>query len=137
MKNILFVAVMALSTTAFASIERSIKAFDIDMNLAIDGKQVSTPRIIVKEGEKGIVTQEVGGQISKIEVVAKEIRRSDLSKAIRLDFTVSKVSADGKSTVISKPRIIVANNAEAMITSGETGRPEALSLSVVANKITF
>lgn len=136
MKNVLFAAIFAFSNLALAAVE-NFKAFDLEMNLSIDGKAVSTPRIIVKEGEKGIVTQEVDGQISTIEVVAKEIRRADFTKAIKLEFTVSKVSADGKSTVISKPKIIAAPNAEALIQVGETGRPEALSLSVVANKINF
>jgi len=98
MKNILFAAALLTSTLAFASIPKAIKAFDIDMNLVMDGKQVSTPRIIVKEGEKGTVVQEVDGQKSVIEVVAKEIRRSDFSKAIKMEFTVSKVNADGKVT---------------------------------------
>ncbi|MCC2679960.1 MAG: hypothetical protein K0R29_2536 [Pseudobdellovibrio sp.] len=137
MKNVFIAAVLLVSNMALAAINNPIKAFDIEMNLSIDGKQVSTPRIIVKEGEKGVFTQEVDGQKSIIEVVAKEIRRSDLTKAIKMEFTVSKIDADGKVVVLSTPKIIAANNSEAQITVGETGRPEALSLSVVANKLNF
>lgn len=130
----LLVAVACLfSVSAFAS----EKAFDLKMDLSIEGKHVSSPRIVVKEGEKGTITQESNGEKSFIEVVAKEEKAPNGKQAIHMTFVVGKIATDGTRTIVSQPQIISIPNEKAQITVGENGKPEVISLSVIANKTTL
>lgn len=49
-----------------------------------------------------------------------------------MTFVVGKIAKDGSRTIVSQPRIISLPNEKAQITVGENGKPEVLSLSVVA-----
>jgi type II secretory pathway component GspD/PulD (secretin) len=143
MKSLLTVAALLLSCSSFAAKRHiqpatgNLKAFDLEMNLTIDGQQISAPRIIAKEGEKETYIQETDGQKSIIEVVAKEETAPDGKAAINMAFTISRVSEDGTTTVISQPHILAAPNSEAQIEVGGNGRPQTISMKVVANKVTF
>lgn len=133
MGKILMAMVCLFSVSVFAS----QKAFDLKMDLSIEGKHVSSPRIVVKEGEKGTITQESNGQKSFIEVVAKEDKAPNGKQAIFMTFVVGKIANDGTRTVISQPQIISIPNEKAQISVGEKGNPDLLSLSVIANKTTL
>jgi type II secretory pathway component GspD/PulD (secretin) len=131
--KILGIVLLLIGSSAFAS----TKAFDLKMDLSIEGKHVSSPRIVVKEGEKGTITQESNGKKSFIEVVAKEDKAPNGKLAIHMTFLVGKIASDGTRTIVSQPQIISMPNEKAQITVGENGKPEVLSLSVIANKTTL
>lgn len=116
------------------SVFASQRAFDLQMDLSLEGQHVSSPRMIVKEGEKGTITQESNGQKTFIEVVAREDKTPTGKQAIHMTFVVGKISKDGTRTLVSRPRISVVPNEKAQITVGEEGKPEVLSLSVIATK---
>jgi type II secretory pathway component GspD/PulD (secretin) len=134
MKSLLVAAVIFSSAISFAT---GTKGYDLEMKLSIDGKNVASPRLIVKEGQKGTVVQESNGVKSVIEVVAKEVKTEDGSKAIKMAFVVSNMNSDGTSKVISQPQILARPNTEALIEVGQSGNPKLLSLKVVAKNIIF
>jgi len=136
MKKTIFTAIVLSSQFALSAIG-TVKAFDMEMNLSIDGKAVSTPRIIAKEGEKEIYIHEANGERNSIEVLAKEVKTQDGVQAIEMIFTVSRIAEDGSSKVIAQPHITALPNSQAMIQVGENVRPNMLSLKVVANNVTF
>lgn len=58
MGKILAAMICLYSLSAFAN----EKLFDLKMDLSLDGKHVSSTRLVIKEGEKGTVTRESNGE---------------------------------------------------------------------------
>lgn len=52
-----------------------------------------------------------------------------------MQFEVGKIAADGTKTVISKPRIFAQENSPTTTTTGKTGGPEEMALTVTVKKI--
>ncbi len=67
-------------------------------------KKISSPRIIVREGETGKITQETSTEKTFIEVVAKEGEIQN-HKGIMMNFVVGYIGQDGNRT-IAKSNII-------------------------------
>lgn len=97
------------------------------------GKKVSSPRIIVREGEVGSIIQETSAEKTFIEVVAKE-GEIQSHKGILMNFVVGYFDKDGKKIVAYRPQILTDENKNAQITLGEEGRKETISFSVVAQR---
>lgn len=117
-----------MGSSAFAS----TNAYDLKMDLWMNGKHVSSPRIIVKAGEMGSISQKTDTEESFIEVVATEGQFQN-HKGIMMNFTVGYIGKNGERTVVSKPQILAKENEPALITVGEKDGTE-LSLSVVAKR---
>ena len=145
---IIFLSFIA-AQTSFAAVKKSHlkpaaviptaleKAYDLQMELTIDGKHVSSPRVLVKPGETASVTQQSETDNSFIEVVATEGTLQNHS-GILMKFVVGTIDKDGKRTIVSHPEILAKENEPATITVGQkNGSPEELSLSVVAERKTF
>ena len=148
MRSLQFLSVLGLANLTFASHHRSkaeisalavgeLRAFDLDVNMTIDGHPISTSKIIVKEGESETFVRETEGEKNIVSVIAKESTAPDGTKAIKMAFTISKIAADGSTKIISEPQILVRPGLEAMIESGQVGRPKLISMKVVANKVRF
>ncbi len=109
--------------------------FKLNVELSLKGQHVSSPRIIVKEGEKALITQESSNNIkTELEVVVKEQTTPNGVTAIMMDFIISQISNDGIKSMISKPRILSIENEQAQIIQNDEDGKEVLSLSVIANK---
>ncbi len=133
MKQLLLTLICLISVSVFAN----QKTFDLKIDFSIDGKHVSSPRIVVKEGEKGTITQDVDGYQTFIDVVAKEEQSPSGQSAIRMNFVIGKIALDGTRKIVSQPQIISIPNEEAQITVGQSGKSETLSLSVIATTTTL
>jgi hypothetical protein len=130
MGKILFTMICFFSSSVFAG----QKAFDLKMELSLEGKHISSPKVIVKEGETKTIVEESNGQKTYIEVSAKQDKASGGKQTIYMAFVIGKIASDGSKTVISTPRITAAPNETAQISIGEKGAPDLLSLSVIANE---
>lgn len=129
-------AILALSLFC-GSVFASETGYDLKMDLSINGKLVSTPKLMVKAGETATILQESDSktpndQKTFIEVVAKEGPK-DKNSGILMNFTVGVISKNGERTIRSTPRILVKENEVGQITIGGKGEEE-LSLSVVAKR---
>jgi type II secretory pathway component GspD/PulD (secretin) len=118
-----------IGSTALAS----GKAYDLKLNVSIEGKIISTPRIIVKEGETGSITQDGADGKTYIEVVATE-GSIENHKGILMNFVVAKIGADGKKQILGKPRILAKENERAMLMVGDENGKETLSMAIVAKR---
>jgi hypothetical protein len=122
MGKFLVAIICLISNSVFASQE----AFDLQMDQSIDGKHISSPRIVVKEGEKETIIQESNGQKSFIEVIVKEDKAPNSKQAIFMTFVVGKIALDGSRTIVSQPQITSIPNEKAQITVGKGGQPGLL-----------
>lgn len=103
------------------------------MELSLNGKKVSTPRTIVREGQVGSVTEGNSAEQIFIEVVAKEGEIQN-HKGIMMNFVVGKIGHDGQKTIMSRPQILTKENEAAQVALTETNGQEAILLSVVAQR---
>jgi len=130
MKKIIMGFCLFAGTAAFAS-----NGYDLKMELSMNGKKVSSPRLIVVEGAKGSVTQDDGNGKTFIEVVATE-GEFQHHKGILMNLVVGTIAKDGTKTILAKPQILAKENEPAQITVGEKDK-ETLSLSVLASRKTL
>lgn len=114
----------------------SQNSFDIQMDLAMAGKYISSPKITVKEGERGTVIQEDNGQKRFVEVIANSAEAANSKKAIHMAFVVGNIAKDGSRTTVSQAQIIAKPGKKAQITVGKNDDSESFSLSVIATEIT-
>lgn len=121
---------MIVGNSAFAA---TTNGYDLKMDLSLNGKHISSPRVIVKESETATITQKTDTEETFIEVVAAE-REIQNHKGILMKFTVGTISKDGQRTIISKPQILANENEKAQITVGKSGGSVNLSLSVLAQR---
>lgn len=126
--KLLGLALIMVSSSAFAA----ITGYDLKMDLSINGKHISSPRLIVNTGEMGTIIQKTDTEETFIQVVATE---SDVQnhKDIMMKFTVGYIGNNGERTIVSKPEILAKENEAALITVREKTETE-LSLSVVAKR---
>lgn len=117
-----------LCSPAFAS----TVSYDLKMELSINGKPVSSPRLIVKSGEMGSISQTADTEESFIEVIATEGQVQG-HKGIMMNFTIGYIGKNSDRTIVSKPQILAKENEPALITVGEKDGTE-LSVSVVAKR---
>ncbi len=125
----MLVTVLAfVGSSAFAA----TNGYDLKMDLSLNGKHVSSPRVIVKAGETATVTQKTDTEESFIEVVATEGSIQN-HEGILMNFVVGVIGKNGERTIKAKPQVLAKENEPALITVGEKNGEE-VSLSVVANR---
>lgn len=122
------IALAFIGSSALAS----TNGYDLKMELSLNGKHISSPRVIVKAGETATVTQKTDTEESFIEVVATEGKVQN-HKGIMMNFVVGVIGKDGERTIKAKPQILAKENEPAQITIGGKNGDE-VSLSVIANR---
>jgi type II secretory pathway component GspD/PulD (secretin) len=128
-KTLSVIALIFLS----GSIYGAAKAYDLNMELSLDGKKTASPRMIVEAGKSGTITQEANNKKSFIEVVANEGQMQN-NEGILMKFVIGTIDNNGKKTITSRPEIFARENEKAQITIHEQDGKETLSLSVTAQR---
>lgn len=127
MKLILMLGLF-ISSSAMASTDGYLLKMDLFMN----GKNLSSPSMTVKAGEKGEVTQKTDSETTFIEVVANE-SKDKKKKGIEMKFSVGYLGKNGERTIAFKPEIRAQENEATEITVN-TKEGEKMALSVVAQR---
>lgn len=127
MKGMIALALVFVASTSFAA----TRAFDIKAQLFIDGKNVSSPRIVTNANEKASISQTDENGETRITVIATDDLKSG---GILMKFTVSQ-GAPGHLKLISQPQILSRAGETAEIAVGENGQPEKMRLKVVATRV--
>jgi type II secretory pathway component HofQ len=109
--------------------------YDLKIDLAVNGKIVSSPRILVKAGEMGTIVQKNDAEESFVEVIATEGTINNHS-GILMNFNIGFIDKNGKRNISSSPQILATENKPAQITVGEKNGT-VMSLSVVAHRRTL
>lgn len=139
MKSILglCLSLFALSTTALAkdaAPAEASAAYELKLELAVDGKQVASPKLTVSSDQKAVVRQKSDdGTTYVVEVILHP--DSSAKKMVTMDFTVSAETADGKSEVIATPHVTAKERKGATVTVNKSDGSEKMSLKVWAKKI--
>lgn len=127
--KILGLALIMVSSSAFAA----TNGYELKMDLALNGKPVSSPRVLVKAGEAATINQKSETDETFIEVVATEGGIQN-RKGIMMTFVIGTIGKNGERNIISKPRILAKENDPAQFIEGDESGTEKLSLSVVAKR---
>lgn len=128
-------SLLMISTQAFSA----TAGYDLKMDLSLNGKHFSSPRLHVQEGVVGSIettSKDKTGylQSNYIEVKATEILVSN-KKRIKMNFTVGIFDKMGQKVVTSKSNIIARENENVKITLSENeDSTKHLVLSVVAKR---
>lgn len=121
---------------AFAPAEAlaATSGYEIDVDLTINGKLVSSPRINARAGEKTTFIEKVGDEERFIEVLATEGQgQIKGKKAILMKFTVGTIK-DGQRSILAEPQIMTIEKNRAAIEIGESEGKESINLSVSAER---
>lgn len=107
--------------------------FKITSKLFIDGKLVSSPRIVAYENQKAliVITDKSGSQGLRMELVARNITRLGKNDAIEINYDIE--SKNGKEKMHSRPTIVVASDQENRINLS-SNRGHSYEMVVVADR---
>jgi hypothetical protein len=138
-------------------------SFDLKMDVSLDGKHVSSPRMIVREGEKAVIVQEdfvdadfadkeergvatasgdgsdsdlttVERESTFIEVTATE-RQINGFKTIWLKMAVGRVDANGDRKMISQSKVAAFENEQTVLKTGNDD--QKVDLTILAQRKTL
>ncbi len=126
MKTIIFSLGILFSAYALAAPNK----YDINFDLALDGKHLVSAKVKATAGKKSTLVQENDSGKNIIDLVATEE-----NGAIFMNFTISQIGKNGEKKVLSKPSIVARENERAKIEMGQNNSDaEHMSLSVLAKK---
>lgn len=117
-----------ISTSAFAS----TNGYDLKMDFSLNGKHISSPRVVVKAGDTATITQKTDTEESFIDVVATEGSIQN-HKGILMNFIVGVMDKNGQRVIKAKPQVLANENEPAQITVTENNG-DKVSLSVVVSR---
>jgi len=104
---------------------QNLPSVTLDMELEVDGKYDSSPRIVLPFGTKGAVSMGSDKAVAYSIEVIPELQEKD---SVLLVLTVSRV-VNGKSEVALTSRVVTQNKTQAMLERKQVGFPD-LKLSI-------
>lgn len=113
----------------------AVQGYLLDMNLLLDNKSVSKPKMIVQEGKKATITQNDSATniITEISIVAL---RGEIQgrKGILLKMEVG-YHKNNMQKIVSRPQILVSEGKEALVEIvGDKGNQQ-MSLKIIATSV--
>lgn len=133
MKTFILALALSFSPTLMAAGPATRAGYALKMALSMNGKVVSTPQLIVRNGATGSITEESATQKTFIEVTATE-GSVQKRQGIMMNFVVGRIAKDGTRTVLSRPSILANENEKAEITVADKQSGETMALSVIATR---
>jgi hypothetical protein len=113
--TLLLVGGAAIATTSGITDKKSV--FDIKSKIFMDGKLVSSPRIIANANQRALIvitnTNNAEYQGLRMELVARDTTKFGRNDAIGISYDIE--IKNGKEKIHSKPHVIVAPNQEGRI----------------------
>lgn len=105
--------------------------YELDMNLKFDGKLMSSPRVVVLDGQSAVLSDRGpnGGTYIEATVVGEK-------QGVLMKFALGTMDAEGKRVVYARPQVIAAENQAATINvkESEGGAPADVTFTVTARK---
>ena len=114
----------------FETVIASTNNYNLSLDLTLNGKHVSSPRIIVKEGEIASISQKTANEKQFIDVIATRKKPNN----ILMQFTLGTIDKNGIKHISARPQIIAKENVQTKITQGNSEKEE-FSLSVIATRL--
>jgi len=126
---------MSLILFIFSFSTFAVQSYKLDMNLLIDNKSVSKPKIIVQEGEKGTITQNdsATNTTTEISVVASQGEMQG-RKGILLKMEVG-YNKNNVQKIVSRPQILVSEGQEALVEVVGNEGNKKMSLKIIATPV--
>ncbi len=90
------------SSTAFATNTARTTTFNNNkMDLSFNAKDLSTTKVITKDGETTTITQNFGAQGNSIDVTTTKI---DINNNVNVKFTIGTVGKNGENAIMANPK---------------------------------
>lgn len=109
--------------------------YKLNLNVLFAGQKASTLKMIVKEGQKALITKEDGNTTIEVFVIAKEGEIQG-HKGVLLDLEISHKIGDER-TIVAKPQVLVLDGKEAVFETGDNESGNLMSLKIKAHKISL
>lgn len=126
-----FIVVLALfSATALAKTQK----FDLKVNLTVNGKKIASPKLIINEGQRGIISWQNEGDKEAyfIDVIAKNDKDFG-PDVIFLDLKLGH--GESKKEIETEPEMLVKNNMPGHLTIIDGQSKEEMQLEVTAKRL--
>jgi len=126
-----FLGVLFLASYfAVATVPRQYK---LDLQLSMNGKLVSSPKMIVNEGQKAEISEvnKKTGNGTFLEVATQRLDANPDKQAI-LQIVIGKITK-GKREIVSSPQIVALENEEASMEEN-TGNRQVYKISAVVTR---
>lgn len=132
MKKALSVLLTFASISTFAT-----NGYKLSMNILLDGKVVSSPKVVVKSGKKAMLRQKNSktNLTTEISILASE-GEIEGNKGIFLDLSVAHLIGKDRK-IVSKPKRLVSEGKEALFETSNSNGSEKFELKVIANRVTL
>lgn len=101
---------LLLTQTALAA----PKIFDLAISIKVDGSAVSSPRLILEEGKKGVVFQHHKDENYFIEVIAHD-GQVDAEKGVMLDFLTGVMEKAGNRKILARGKMLAHDEAVTLL----------------------
>lgn len=129
-------SLVAVFLVVFAAMPAMAKPqkFDLKVNLTVNGKKIASPKLIINEGQKGMIAwQNEGDKESHfLEVIAKNDKDFG-PDVIFLDLKLGH--GETKKEIETEPEMLVKNNAPGFITIIDGQTQETMKLEVTAKRL--
>lgn len=127
--KLLALLIFVFADTALAATD----FYDVEMKVSVNGGKSSfSPSMFLVPGEPSSAANQVDGEETFVEVVAKEGQIQN-RKGILMNLKIGKVSADGKRTILSNAQVLTEENKVAEVRVGKQGAEDVV-VSVVAQR---
>lgn len=125
---------VALGLFVAAAAHATPNTYRIDSQLFIDGKLISSPKIITNAGESAELTQVGNNPNDKLsfKVVPEDFNNDKIKDGILMKFNIEYIY--GSRSVKSSPQIIAKSGSEASISIGKMQNKEEVLLKVIATR---
>lgn len=132
-RNFLALSLFTLLLSSSAIAEST--AYQLTLGLQVPGEKKMNAQVIVKDGEKGEVTQKTKRGHTFVEVTPTE--GTYLGKSgILMKFVVGTIDRKGVRTILSEPEVLVGEDQPARLNVSKKNGKKELTLSVTATRKT-
>lgn len=107
------------------------KSYDLKLDYMVNGKRVSSPQIVVKEGVTSTVFNDSADGKSFIEVTPT---KDATDNKLKMKFAVGTIDEMGERTILARPEMMIEENRMGKITTGENEGTEDMTLSAFAKE---
>ena len=115
--------------------EGKTQKFEVNVELSIDGELVSSPHMIVPNGESSSVTiKNKKGEEMVLQLRASDLPKKGLKQGVIMRFAVG-YNRDGKTEIISRPHILANIGEAAELSVHDTKTSETIKIKAIATAV--
>lgn len=129
-KQIIFL----LYIISFNLLAESKNTYDVKIDLSLNGKYISSPRIILNENQEGNLKQkDETGKEHFIDLIIQHKETKIVKNGVLMKFAIGTMEK-GVKKIVAKPHLFTRENQSAEISQSDEKGKENISIKVIAIK---